>query len=134
MLIEEPFGSWLLLVGRIALASVYLVSGIHKAFWYRLAQEEFTGAGVKWIPMMLPATIVLHLVGSICLILGIQVEIAALLLAVFTALATLQVHAYWRLPEEEQLGRSRVANANLGLVGGLLILAVAGPGAFALVL
>jgi len=132
MLIEEPMGSWLLLAGRIALASVFLVSGIHKAFWYRKAVEEFEIDRIPWIPLALPVTIVLHLIGSICLILGYQTQIAALLLAVFTVAATLQVHAFWRLPEAEQLVRSRVANANLGVVGGLLVLAAAGPGSIAI--
>jgi putative oxidoreductase len=131
MLIEDAMGSWLLLVGRIALASVFLVSGIHKAFWYPKAVEEFKFDRIPWIPLALPATIVLHLLGSICLIVGYQTQIAALLLAVFTALATLKVHAFWRLPEAEQLVRSRVANANLGVVGGLLVLAAAGPGILA---
>ena len=132
MLMEEPVASWLLLVGRISVASVFLVSGIHKGLWYQEAAQEFRIDRVPWIPLALPATVVLHLSGSICIILGYQTQIAALLLAVFMIAATLKVHAFWRLPAAEQLGRSRVANANLAIVGGLLVLAAAGPGAIAL--
>ena len=132
MLIEETMTSWLLLAGRIALASVFLVSGIHKGVWYQKAVEEFKIDRIPLIGLALPVTIVLHLLGSMCLILGYQTQIAALILAVFTVAATLKVHAFWRLPEAEQLGRSRVANANLAIVGGLLVLAATGPGAIAL--
>jgi putative oxidoreductase len=132
MLIEETMTSWLLLAGRIALAWVFLVSGIHKGVCYQKAVEEFRIDRIPLIELMLPATIALHLVGSICLILGYQTQIAALLLAVFTVVATLKVHAFWRLPKPKQLGRSRVANANLAVVGGLLVLAATGPGAIAL--
>lgn len=132
MLIEEPLGAWLLLVGRISLASVFLVSGIHKGVWYQKAVEEFKADRVPWIALTLPATIILHLFGSMCLIFGYETRIAALLLAAFTIVATLNVHAFWRLPKEQQLGRSRIANANLGVFGGLLILALTGPGAIAL--
>jgi putative oxidoreductase len=132
ILIEEPVASWLLLAGRISVASVFLVSGIHKGVWYQKAVEEFNIDRIPWIALTLPATIALHLIASACLILGYQTQIAALLLAVLTIAATLKVHAFWRLPKEQQLGRSRVANANLAIVGGLLILAATGPGAIAL--
>jgi uncharacterized membrane protein YphA (DoxX/SURF4 family) len=62
--------------------------------------------------LTLPGTIVLHLVASICLIVGYGTQEAALALALFTVLATLKVHAYWRLPEEQQLPRSRITMAN----------------------
>ncbi len=133
MLIDEPLASWMLLVGRILLASVFLVSGVHKALSYSLAVSEFERDRVPMIPLTLPGTILLHLVASICIIVGYQTAIAALLLAVFTVVATLKVHAFWRLPKEERLARSRIANANLCIVGGLLILAATGPGSLALV-
>ncbi len=132
MLIEEPVASWLLLAGRFALASVFLVSGIHKGVWYQKAVEEFKIDRIPWVALTLPATVALHLTASVCLILGFETQIAALLLAIFTFVATVKVHAFWRLPKEQQLGRSRIANANLGIVGGLLILAATGPGAIAL--
>lgn len=132
LLTEGPMASWLLLAGRIAMSAVFLVSGIHKAVWFSKAVEEFRNDRIPWIPVVLPATIVLHLVGSICLIVGYQTQLAALLLAAFTIVATLKVHAFWRLPKEQQLGRSRVASANVAIVGGLLILAATGPGSIAL--
>ena len=132
MLIEEPLASWMLLIGRTLLASVFLVSGIHKAVRYELAVSEFERDQVPLIPVTLPGTILLHLIASICIIVGYQTGIAALLLAVFTVVATLKVHAFWRLPEDQRLPRSRIANANMCIVGGLLILMAAGPGAIAL--
>ena len=115
------------------MASVFLASGIHKGVWYQKAVEEFKIDRIPLIGLTLPVTIALHLLGSICLILGYRTQIAALLLAVLTVAATLKVHRFWRLPKAERLGRSRVANANLAIVGGLLVLAATGPGAIALV-
>ena len=132
MEIEEPCLSWLILTARICLAVVYLVSGIHKSIWYRSAYAEFQEAKVPAIWLTLPATIGLHLVASIFLIVGFMTREAALALALFTLVATLKVHAYWRLPDGEQLGRSRIAAANLAVIGGLLLLAAVGPGDIAL--
>ena len=41
---EETLNSCLLLAGRIGLASVFLVSGVHKGVWYQKAVEEFREA------------------------------------------------------------------------------------------
>jgi len=110
----------LILFARVCLALVFLISGIHKGIWYQKA-------------VVLPGTIGLHLIASTCLILGYQTREAALALAIFTVVATLKVHAYWRLPAEARLSRSRIFTANLAVIGGLLLLVVVGGGNFALV-
>jgi len=118
----------LMLAARVCLALVFLVSGLHKAIWYQKAIQEFEHDAIPAISLILPGTIVLHLLGSLCLIVGYQTRTAASLLAIFTVVATLKVHAYWRLPDEEQLGRSRSFTANLAIIGGLLLLTAVGPG------
>lgn len=131
-MIEAPLAFSVLLVARVCLALVFLVSGLHKAIYYQRAVAEFQLARVPLIAVTLPATIALHLVGSACLILGALTTEAALVLAVFTLLATERAHGFWRYSGEERLVRSRNALANLGIIGGLLILAVTGPGDLAL--
>jgi uncharacterized membrane protein YphA (DoxX/SURF4 family) len=130
--IDDQVAAWLMLVARISIAAVFLVSGLHKAIWYRKAVAEFQHDNIPLIWLTLPGTIVLHLVASILLIVGYRTQEAALVLAVFTVVATLKVHAYWRLPEEQQLGRSRITTANLAIIGGLLLLLAVGPGEIAL--
>jgi len=128
----EPVFSWVLLIARISLAAVFLVSGVHKWLWYQKAVEEFRLVGVPLIGLTLPMTIALHLIASLCLVLGVYTAEAAMLLAAFTVVATVWVHPFWRFDGVKRLDRSRVALANLGVVGGLLVLAVAGPGRLAL--
>lgn len=126
--ITEPLVSYALLVGRICLATVFLVSGVHKMIWYGKAVAEFEQARVPMIGLVLPLSILLHLVASVLLIIGRYTTEAALALAVFTVISTLWVHSFWRMSGEEKLARSRIALANLGIVGGLLLLAITGPG------
>lgn len=126
--IAEPLVSYALLVGRICLATVFLVSGVHKLFWYGKAMAEFEQARVPLIRLTLPLTILLHLVAPLFLIIGRYTTEAALALAVFTVISTLWVHSFWRMSGEEKLARSRIALAHLAIVGGLLLLAVTGPG------
>jgi putative oxidoreductase len=130
--LDESAASYLIVFARICLALVFLVSGIHKGIWYQKAVAEFQRDNIPAIWLTLPATIGLHLIASTCLILGYQTREAALALAIFTVVATLKVHAYWRLPAEEQLGRSRIFTGNLAIIGGLLLLVAVGGGQFAL--
>ncbi|MGI9270493.1 MAG: DoxX family protein [Woeseiaceae bacterium] len=131
-LLDAPTAAWILLFARLSIALVFVVSAVHKAIWYQKAVEEFTDDGVPLIGISLPGTILLHFVGAICLILGIYTEPAGLLLAIHTLAATYMVHGFWRFEGIDRLIRSRVFLANLGVVGGLLYIAVLGPGPLAL--
>lgn len=131
-MIEEPLLSIAALVARIFLSMVFLVSGIDKSINFSAAMEEFSAERVPLLPFSLIATIVLHLAGSVCLIAGWFVTESALLLALFTLAATIHVHDFWNMEGSERVERSRIALANLGLVGGLLLLAAVGPGTYIL--
>jgi len=50
------------------------------------------------------------------------------LLAAFTVVATVWVHDFWNMSGIDRLARSRIFVAHLAIVGGLLLLAVSGPG------
>ena len=130
--INEPIFSILALVARMCMAAVFLISGVHKTLWYSKAIEEFKVASVPLIPVTLPVTIALHVVASVCILGGVYVAEAALSLAVFTVVATIWVFPFWRHSGAERLDQSRIALANLGLAGGLLLLCVSGPGQYAL--
>ena len=131
-LLDPTTAAWVLLLARVSIALVFLVSAVHKAIWYQKAVQEFTHDGVPLISISLPGTIVLHFVAAICLILGIYTELAGLLLAIHTLVATYMVHGFWRFEGIDRLIRSRVFLANLGVVGGLLYIAALGPGPLAI--
>ena len=126
--IEEPLLGWVLLAARLCLAAVFLVSAVHKALYYARARDEFHEAAIPATEALLPLTILLHLVASAGLISGVYSGEAALLLALFTVIATVKVHCFWRMAGAERLDRSRIAFSNLAIVGGLLMLAATGPG------
>jgi putative oxidoreductase len=129
---DEATTSWVILFARLALATVFLVSGIHKLFCYDKAIVEFRNNNVPALGFFLPATIALHLAGGVAIVLGFYAREAAFILAIFTIVATLKVHCFWRMDGAERLSSSRVALAHLAVVGGLLLLMVTGPGRLAL--
>ena len=103
MTLDDSYTPLLIFAARISLALVFLVSGLHKAIWYQKAVLEFQHDKIPAISLILPGTIGLHLVASVCLIVGYQTQVAALSLAIFTVVASLKVHAYWRLPADHRL-------------------------------
>ena len=127
-LIDPQMAAWVMLIGRILIALVFLVSAIHKAMWYQKALEEFKKDRIPLVSISLPGTILLHFCGAICLILGPYTQLAGLALAIHTLLATYMVHGFWRFEGIDRLIRSRVFLANLGVAGGLLYIAIIGPG------
>jgi putative oxidoreductase len=129
---QEPLLSIILLVARLAVALVFLVSGIDKSLNYSAAVEEFRREKVAMAGLVLPVTIALHLIASIAIIAGVFVSESALLLAVFLFGATVQVHCFWKMSGEDFVIHSRIALVNLAAFGGLLLLAVMGPGRFVL--
>ena len=122
----------MIFTARLCLAGLYLVSGLHKSIYYSKAVAEFRDAGVPAIGLFLPLTIVLHIVAPLGLVSGVHAREAALALALFTIAATAKVHCFWRMSGTDRLDHSRIALAHLAIVGGLILLAVAGPGSLVL--
>ncbi|MBF8269404.1 MAG: protein DoxX [Gammaproteobacteria bacterium] len=127
-MVQEPWLSWLLLAGRIAIAVVFLVSGVHKGIWFSKAVREYQDAKVPFLYFFLIATIALHLVAPVFIITGYFVRESAITLAVFTVVATIKVHHFWDMTGDDVLLHSRIALTNLAVLGGLLLLVAVGPG------
>ncbi len=107
-------------IGRIMLAAIYFL-GSFALFQSGLPIEY---AASKGIPSALVyAAYVLKLVGGLAVIVGYQTRLAALSLMVFTVLTALIFHAPWAG------GKTVIFMKELSMIGGLLILAAAGPGA-----
>jgi putative oxidoreductase len=112
------------LIGRILLAAIFLESGINKIGGYAATQGYMESAGVPGA--LLPAVIVIEVIGALALIAGYRTRIVALALAVFTILAALLFH---RAPDQMQ---HLMLMKNLAIAGGMLILTARGAGAWAL--
>ena len=112
------------LIGRILFAVVFVVSGLtihllgaRKGIEYaRMYQVPLPEIGV-------PFTGVLAVLGGLSVALGVWGDLGALAIALFLALITPLMHAFWRETDEMQK-QAQMSNfmKNFALLGGALVL------------
>lgn len=120
------------LVARILLAAMFVMGGIGKITGYAGAAAYMASKGLPFIPVLLPATILVELGAGVLLVLGLRARIAALLLAAFTIAASVIFHDFWNLAGAARGAQQVLFMKNLAVLGGLLLLARHGPGRFSL--
>lgn len=114
---------YLPLVARIALALIFLTSGIKHALGFP-GFVDMIGQTLPFATLLAIGTIVFQLLGSLSLILGYKVNIGATLLIIFLIPTTLIFHNF--IADPSQL---TAFLKNLGLIGGLLLVIYSGAGA-----
>jgi putative oxidoreductase len=116
---------YLIAIGRVLLAVMFIQAGITKIFGYAGAQEYMEAHGVPG--MLLPLVILVEAGAGFGVLLGFFTRGSALLLAGFCILAALLFH----LKPDDQMQMISFMK-NMTIAGGFLVLAGAGPGALAL--
>jgi putative oxidoreductase len=113
------------MIGRLLLAGLFILEGWSKIRGYDAALTYMQRYGVP--SLLLPAVIALELVGGLMIAVGWWTRLVALALAVFCVLAAALFHA--NLAERNQLLHFE---KDLAIAGGLLLLAITGPGPWSL--
>jgi len=125
---NSKFDNILNLAGRLALAALFLPAGLSKITGFEGTVGYIGSVGLPLASLGAVIAIVVELVGAAALIAGFQVRLAALALAVFTAVATVFFHAFWAVPADQAFVQQLMFFKNVGVIGGLLALAAAGAG------
>ena len=117
------------LVGRILLASLFLVAGIRKLMAPAASAGYFAKLGFPMTDVLVWVVIAVEIGGALLLILGWKTRWAAYALAIFTVIATFAAHRFWEFSDAAQYN-AQLNNflKNLAIIGGMLILAATGPG------
>jgi len=111
-----------LLLGRWMVSLIFLTSAYSKAFGWSGNVDYMQSQHMQMIPFLLACALVVELVGSICLILGWNARLAALVMFLYLIPVTFRLHAFMGTHFQK----------NFGIMGGLLYIAVYGAGRFAL--
>jgi putative oxidoreductase len=114
---------------------IFLTSAYSKAFGWSgnvqyVATRHFTNPIL--VSVMLGGALAIEFGGALCLISGYQARVAGLVMALYLTTVTLVFHNYWILSGTPRAVMFMHFQKNLGLIGGLLMVAALGPGSFAL--
>ena len=122
---NETLAASAALVGRLLLASLFLLEGWSKIRGYGVAVAYMERFSVP--SALLPLAILVELGGGVLLAIGWQARLAALALATFCVLAAVLFHA--NLADRNQVLH---LEKDLAIAGGLLVLFAFGPGPYAI--
>lgn len=117
---------YVLLVGRVALGLIYLIGGLTWLLNFSPPIGYIASKGFPAPALLGWLALIFKLGGAILITLGLWTRLGALLLVVFTLVTAFGFHPFWVEGEYNNFMKE------LSMIGGLLILAAAGPGALSL--
>lgn len=120
------------LVGRILLAYLFVPAGWGKIAGFAGTVGYITSQGVPMPQVAAALSILIELGLGLLVLVGWQTRWAALGLAIFVAVITPIFHAYWAVPEAQQMMQKINFDKNVAVVGGLLLLVAFGAGRWSL--
>lgn len=126
------FQNPLALVGRLLLALLFLPAGISKIAGFAGTAGYIGSKGLPLPALGVAIAILVEVGGSLALIAGLKTRVAALALAVFTLVATMVFHNFWGVPADQAMVQQLMFYKNIAVIGGLLVLAAHGAGAWSL--
>jgi len=129
--VGAPFADAVILVARIMIGLIFVMSG-----WPKLMNYGATVAGIakRGVPDFLAYLAPpVELFGGLAIMLGLFTEAAAILMVVFTIIATITSHRFWEFSDPAQY-RAQNTNffKNVTMIGGMLLLFVTAGGRYSL--
>ena len=121
------------LVGRVALALIFVAAGANKLADFGAFSTSLEGMGLPAPAIFAALAVAFELGGGLALALGLQARLGAVALVVFTIVATLLAHRFWEVEDVTAQFVERIMfMKNLAIVGGLLFAVAVGPGRFSI--
>ena len=131
-IVTDPAHPAIALVGRILLALIFILSGFGKLTGYSGTAAYMAGAGLPMVGLLLPLTILIELGGGLLIALGLFTRIIAIVMFLFLIPVSLAFHHFWDVPAAQAAMQQIQFLKNIAIMGGMLMLAFAGPGSWSL--
>jgi len=122
----------LILIARICLSAVYLYSGADKLVCWNDGLKFCIEHKMPRPNVVLAITAIIHVICGLMVLLGFFAREGAVILLLFTAVATYWVHNPIGRTGEDFRRETTISLEHLAIIGGLLLIAVTGPGTLAL--
>ncbi len=120
------------LLARLLMVALFLPAGLSKIGGFEGTVGYIASVGLPMASLGAVLAIAVEVLAPLALLVGWRTRWAALVLAVFTLVASVFFHNFWAMPAEQQFMQQLMFMKNIGVVGGLLALAAFGAGAWSL--
>jgi putative oxidoreductase len=120
------------LVGRVLLVLLFLVHGIMKLNNVPGTAGYMAKVGLPAAELMAYVAIVVEIGGALFLMIGWQTRKVAWFLVLYIVLASFLGHRFWELEGAARSIQLQLFLKNIGVIGGLMILASYGPGRYSI--
>ncbi|SEA95280.1 DoxX family protein [Paraburkholderia sartisoli] len=121
--------SGVILIARIALAVLFLWSGVMKLTGYAGFVGYLQSKGVPFVPIAAPIAVAVETLGGLFLVLGFKIRPLGIVMALYTVATAIMGHDFWNITDAA-LQHDMVIHfwKNIGIAGGFLLLFVTGAG------
>ncbi|MBN8714996.1 MAG: DoxX family protein [Xanthomonadales bacterium] len=122
----------LLLLARVLLAAMFVIFGWGKLTGFGGTVGLMTALHLPVPTIAAVVVVVMEFFVGVAIVIGFYTRPLAVLLALYTLATAFIGHHYWTMPDAERVANMINFYKNLSIVGGLLLLGVAGPGRYSI--
>ncbi len=119
------------LVARWLLTMEFLIALNGKISGWSGQESYMAAHGMTFVAPLLAAALTIEAIGSVCLITGVGARTAAAVMFVYLGIVSVRLHDFWNRGGASSMNATEFFK-NLGIMGGLLMIAAYGPGVWSL--
>jgi putative oxidoreductase len=116
---------------RVLISAIFLQGAFGKIFGWSSQAAYMQSHGLKLVVPLLAAALVIEAGGVLCLLTGFAARPAAAVMFVYLVAVSVLLHDFWAAPPASAGMLQTHFMKNMGIAGGLLLLAAYGPGRWA---
>jgi len=125
-------GSVVPLIGRILISPVFILAGITKIVAFSMMTAYVASVHLPLPKVSLACAAAIELIGGLAILTGFHTKLASWILFLFLIPTTVLFHNFWAIQGDARLNATSHFEKNLAIMGGLLILAAFGAGAYSI--
>jgi putative oxidoreductase len=129
---SNPSGSIVPLLGRVLISSIFILAGLNKIMNFSMMTGYVTAAHLPLPSISLGCAAAIEFLGGLAILTGFHTKVTAWIVFLFLIPTTLLFHTLPAIHGMDQMNNVVNTQKNLAIMGGLLILAAFGAGAYSI--
>jgi putative oxidoreductase len=115
-------------VARLLIGAIFVQGALGKIMGWSGQVAYMASHNIRFITPLLAIALVIEAVGVLCLLTGFQARIAAFIMFLYLGAVSVMLHNFWAVSGMAAGGMQTQFMKNIGIMGGLLMIAAYGPG------